>query len=292
MQRVVPDRLFFSRLPSGLLEFSCVLIADEPLRQSAVKWSLTGSDQAACSLVFTQAVPERDRHRLALHAVLPADWTDSTLRLDLQQGSLQREVRLFEQNEEFFLPLRGEIMVAGGHRIGEAHRAALQISSQQFGWDLVGLEQTDLALLHQRPEEPPTASDFACFGQDVFSPGHGTVVEAVDEFADSEALRDWQQPSTTTAREAAGNHVIIRHRTGVHSCLAHLRYGSIAVRPGEPVDPASVIGALGNSGNSLAPHLHLHFMQGPELDSVALPVQLTIAQRIYAPMTGEIITAS
>ena len=55
-------------------------------------------------------------------------------------------------------------------------------------------------------------------------------------------------------RPLAGNHVMIQSASAV-ALLAHLRRGSLAVKSGEQVRTGQIIGAVGNSGNSLVPHL-------------------------------------
>ncbi len=46
--------------------------------------------------------------------------------------------------------------------------------------------------------------------------------------------------------------------------LAHLAAGSVAVEEGEYVTSGAFIGRVGNSGNSEAPHLHLHVQSASE----------------------------
>ena len=53
-----------------------------------------------------------------------------------------------------------------------------------------------------------------------------------------------------------GNHVIL-DCGGVYPLYAHLRNGSVRVRPGQTV-------AAGNSGASLQPHLHFQVMNSPD----------------------------
>ena len=57
--------------------------------------------------------------------------------------------------------------------------------------------------------------------------------------------------------------MIIDHGNGEFSFLAHMKMGSVRVKTGDTVKAGQVIGLLGNSGNSDAPHLHYHFMAGP-----------------------------
>lgn len=60
-----------------------------------------------------------------------------------------------------------------------------------------------------------------------------------------------------------GNHVLIAFE-GLVALVAHLRRGSVAVAGGERVSEGQELGVLGISGNSLAPHLHFHIMDGTD----------------------------
>jgi hypothetical protein len=64
----------------------------------------------------------------------------------------------------------------------------------------------------------------------VLSPAAGTVVAVVDGIADSETLGEQSLPAGAGMVWAAGNHMVIEHDRGVHSCLAHR--GSIACPSG------------------------------------------------------------
>ena len=45
---------------------------------------------------------------------------------------------------------------------------------------------------------------------------------------------------------------------GIHVLLAHMQPGSVRVRPLESVASGTMLGLVGNSGNSNEPHLHIH----------------------------------
>lgn len=61
----------------------------------------------------------------------------------------------------------------------------------------------------------------------------------------------------------AGNHIVLATAAG-YVLLAHLRAGSITVRVGEQAEAGQQLGVVGNSGNSLGPHLHIQVMDGPD----------------------------
>ena len=81
-----------------------------------------------------------------------------------------------------------------------------------------------------------------------------------------------QLPPGITLAEADGNHVVLDLGGGRFALYAHLIKDSITVEVGEQVVPGQVIGLLGNSGNTTAPHLHFHVMDSPSsLGSNGLP---------------------
>jgi len=77
--------------------------------------------------------------------------------------------------------------------------------------------------------------------------------------------------------QADGNSVILRLddprlRGHVFALYAHMQPGSLRVHSGDKVHPGQVIGLVGNTGNSLAPHLHFQLMAEPSsLASNGLP---------------------
>lgn len=59
-----------------------------------------------------------------------------------------------------------------------------------------------------------------------------------------------------------GNHVVLSHSDGKLSYYAHMRRGSILVRPGQAVRCGDAIGLVGSSGNSTGPHVHFEVREG------------------------------
>jgi hypothetical protein len=104
---------------------------------------------------------------------------------------------------------------------------------------------------------------------EVLAAGAGKVTTAVDGMKDEVP---GSTPTGITAETAAGNHVIIDMGDGRYAMYAHLVPGSVKVKVGDQVTKGQVLGLLGNSGNSDAPHLHFQVMDRPSpLDSLGLP---------------------
>ncbi len=60
-----------------------------------------------------------------------------------------------------------------------------------------------------------------------------------------------------------GNFVCIQHRPHLATCYAHMSAFAAAVRPGARVKRGQVIGLVGSTGSSTAPHLHFEVRRGP-----------------------------
>ena len=71
-------------------------------------------------------------------------------------------------------------------------------------------------------------------------------------------------PEGISLDEADGNSVILDIGGGNYVNYAHFQPGSVRVKEGDRVKRGDVLGLVGNSGNSLAPHLHFHVMSGPQ----------------------------
>lgn len=75
-----------------------------------------------------------------------------------------------------------------------------------------------------------------------------------------------------TLEEADGNHIVLDLGGGKYALYAHLKPGSVKVREGDTVKRGQVMAQVGNTGNTTAPHLHFHIMDGPStLGSNGLP---------------------
>lgn len=109
---------------------------------------------------------------------------------------------------------------------------------------------------------------FAGWGRTVTAPVDGTVALVHDGAPDARVRRSpvaylgFARTQADRARQGmaglAGNCVVLDVGAGGPFVLvAHLRNGSVRVRPGERVAAGQPLGACGNSGNSTQPHVHL-----------------------------------
>lgn len=95
-----------------------------------------------------------------------------------------------------------------------------------------------------------TGCDFPETGTSEKNPDLYSVVD------DGEVVYTYTTSTGTTP--ALGNQVQIRdNKTGLFYRYCHMLYGSITVKVGDKVNTGSILGKMGNTGNSTGTHLHL-----------------------------------
>lgn len=73
----------------------------------------------------------------------------------------------------------------------------------------------------------------------------------------------------------AGNHVIVRSGE-MYAAYAHLAPGSVSVATGDDVRAGDLLGRVGHTGNSTAPHLHFQLMDGADpMTAAGIPCSFT-----------------
>jgi hypothetical protein len=131
--------------------------------------------------------------------------------------------------------------------------------SQRFALDIVALS------FHGARASgiyPARLCAYRIFARPVHSPCQGTVTAVVDGMPDT-------LPGHMDQQNLAGNHIVIRHADSeIYIGLAHLKKGSVLVRPTDRVRPGQLLACAGNSGNSSEPHLHLHAKRGGDAQSM------------------------
>jgi len=95
------------------------------------------------------------------------------------------------------------------------------------------------------------------FGSDVHAVADGPVVAVLDGLPEQVPGVD---PTGLTLAQYGGNHVVQDIGNGDFAFYAHLKTGTVKVKPGDRLSTGQVLGAVGNTGNSTAPHLHFHVM--------------------------------
>ena len=155
-------------------------------------------------------------------------------------------------------PLRGDRWVAAdGCCLARRHIRAFQpyggglFTAQRFAIDWERLDPSGRLFVGDKR----VLANWEGYGEDILAVADGTVVRAVDGLPNQVpgAL-----PEGLAPLEADGNAVFLRLRDGRIVSYAHMIPGSVTVREGDRVVRGQLLGRVGNSGNSSAPHLHIH----------------------------------
>jgi len=187
---------------------------------------------------------------------------------------------IYEQKAILSLPFNGMCLVTDGHDFLSHHRRNLLLTDpfiqqmgitgngSRFGYDFVLVD-------HERrmfKNTPQRSEDFFCWGKPVLCPGDGKVASMFDGLPDNPLYQPpafdpeahIKDPKTSMERHM-GNYVMIDHGNNEFSLLAHMQKGSVQVNAGDKVARGELIGQIGNSGDSIFPHIHYQLQNGRDL---------------------------
>ena len=140
--------------------------------------------------------------------------------------------------------------------------------SQRYAIDWMKIDQENRLYVG----DPQILDNWSGYNQNVLAVSDARVVRVVDKFPDQIPFILPAQVGAITLDEIDGNHVILALPNGQFAFYAHLIPGSITVEEGDFVTKGQIIAKLGNTGNTSAPHLHLHIMEtASSLGSNGLP---------------------
>ncbi len=168
----------------------------------------------------------------------------------------------WKSQHTYRLPVNGEwVTLAGGNDMDTNYHSTT--AAYRWGYDFGKLQDGKKFKLDGGKVE-----DYFAFGQPVVAPVDGKVI-AVET-----GLSDGAPGQQDTA--ALGNFIIIEVEPDEFVFLAHLKSDSVAVRVGELVKSGQVIAAVGNSGRTIEPHLHMHLQNTAEFPfAESLPLRFS-----------------
>ena len=172
-------------------------------------------------------------------------------------------------------PLRGDDYVSADSCCDASRhtRAALPVNgnvwiAQRYAVDWEQLDE------QSRIYHGPAAdvNSYTIYGKEVLAVADGKIASVIDGLPNQ---TPGQYPTNISIEQADGNSVVQDLGGGRYALYAHFQPHSIRVRTGDAVKRGQVIGLVGNSGNSVAPHLHFHVMNSPSpLASNGLPYEI------------------
>ena len=197
-------------------------------------------------------------------------------------------------------PLEGKGWVAfnGCCEPTGVHRgAALSVNgqirfAQRFAIDWM-LLYPDARIFHG---DGKSVKDYAGYGAKVIAVADGTVIDTLANL-DNQVPGTLPDPRTITVQNVDGNHIVLDLGHGKYAFYAHLQKNSLLVAKGDHVKRGQVLALLGNTGNTSAPHLHFHLMDGTSvlgssglpyvIDHFAVDGQLSVAQFNASGIDGD-----
>ncbi len=215
--------------------------------------------------------PSHLLHRLTVLAAIPGDTSDAPA----PQTYTAAPVEIIDHVLTIGPPLRGNGWVAfnGCCEPGGTHRSTgLPVNgsvhfAQRFAIDWMKLDSQG----HLVNGDLSDVHSYVAYDADVIAVADGTIVSTLNTLDDQKPPNN-PDPKTITLTNISGNHIIEDLGNGVFAFYAHMQKGSINVTVGGHVKRGQVIGHLGNTGNTSAPHLHFHLMDSPSmLGSSGLP---------------------
>jgi hypothetical protein len=172
-------------------------------------------------------------------------------------------------------PLHGERYIAADSCCDATRhtRAALPVNgrvwvAQRYAVDW---EQMDASgHIYTGPREK--LESYAIFGQPVLAVANAVVVSVIDGQPEQ---TPGSYPTNIALDAADGNLIILDLGEKRYALYAHLQPGSIKVHRGDRVRLGQVLGLVGDTGNSIVPHLHFQVTDGPSsLSSNGFPYEI------------------
>ena len=215
-----------------------------------------------------EEVPDRLVHRLSLRAEAAPP--------DQQQITEEAGPTAVDRRNVVVIgpPLRGSNYLAADSCCDATlhTRAALPINGRMWLTQRYAVDWEQLDADSRVYSGEKEVENYTIYGQEAIAVAEGTVVKVTDGVPEQVP---GEFPQGISPAEADGNSVILDLGGGNYALYGHFQPGSIRVKEGERVERGDVLALVGSSGNSLAPHLHFHVMDGPlPLASNGLPYEV------------------
>jgi biotin carboxyl carrier protein len=202
------------------------------------------------------AVPATLRHRLTFKS----PDSEHSLILEGAQVNMRRLSPLIlgaPLREGMWVAARGPSNASGHRRALIANEGRAYIA-QRFAadWMKVGLDRRVMPENHQSKNE-----NWYGYGAQVIAVADAVVAAVKDDIPENVPLSE-KMAVPITSETVGGNYVVLNLGGGRYAFYGHLQPKRVRVKVGQKVRKGQLLGFLGNSGNSDAPHLHFHISDG------------------------------
>ena len=175
--------------------------------------------------------------------------------IHLKESFKLPSIQSYNQKNNYILPFEKKWLVVNGG-VSKQTSHCWNMLSQRYAYDFLIVDEN----LKSHTNSSLVLDNYHCYGKNILAPSDGIVVELMANYHDGEmllfGLRDKR------IKDIRGNYIVIKHRHGEYSVLAHLMKNSILVEKGQKVKQGDIIAKCGNSGNSSEPHLHFQVQKG------------------------------
>ena len=171
---------------------------------------------------------------------------------------------------ELAFPLSGGTycVIQGGNSVltNPFHRSGSG-NQEEYAVDIVKLNRAGNRAAGVYPQG---LNSYAIYGETIYSPCAGEIIELVDGVPDNPIGDVGRHPS---------NHLVIRCK-GVKVTLAHMTGGSFSVRDGQVVREGQPLARVGNAGHASEPHLHVDAVR--DSGDVTEPVPISFDGKVLS----------
>ncbi|HEY7162416.1 MAG TPA: M23 family metallopeptidase, partial [Acidobacteriota bacterium] len=204
------------------------------------------------------------------------------------QVEASAKVEQYKSPNQYIFPLQGNWYMQSIPRSVTSHHRWMP--QTEFGIDCLKLDEKGSPF----KTDGKSAGDYYAFGQPVLAAADGVVMKVIndasqnwdawfqrkdeteEQFEARSSQYQIEQMKKDPYRTVTGNLVVIKHQGGEYSAYAHLKQGSVRVKPDDIVKQGQQIAEVGDTGDYYMAHLHFEITNSDDLlMSRSVPFEFT-----------------
>lgn len=165
---------------------------------------------------------------------------------------------------KYRLPFSGIWYIEYGG-IKRKHSHSYDIINQRYAYDF---EIRENHLPYH--DDYKNCDNYYSYLENILCPCDGFVVDVVDLYDDTKIVDG--RPMICDCDSPYGNYIIIKHKYHEYSVICHIKKNSFLVKVGDIVRTGDVLAKVGNSGNTMGPHIHFQVQDGLDFGSNGIKI--------------------
>lgn len=192
------------------------------------------------------------------------------------QATANTKIVQYKSQNQYIFPLQGTWYMQSVPGVTSHHRWMPQT---EFGIDCLKFDEKGSVF----KTDGKNANDYYAFGQPVLAAADGVVVKVIndasqnwdawfprageneEQFSERSSKYHLEEMKKDPYRAVTGNLVVIKHQGDEYSAYAHLKQGSVRVKPGDNVKQGQQIAEVGDTGDYYMAHLHFQISNSVDL---------------------------